>query len=248
MTIKIYSPLAGEFFEKEMDEDGWINTAEEPLPFSGGDLAQYREDIEEAVEAYGRENLMDSFDAEQNPGVKEKVVSAVPSLEIRGRELWGCTEIRLNASLTDAERKDLQEYLIGQYADGWGEGFEQREIEVDGGTLYIHFWDPDNFTFELGPIEPPEKEPEIIQQVQRPKMRLQGQDGNIFSILGRAAQLLRENGQPEQAKEMTDRVCRSGSYEKALRIISEYVETELTPYLGKEAEKSPCKKRSEPER
>ena len=74
MTIKIYSPLAGEFFEKEMDEDGWINTAEEPLPFSGGDLAQYREDIEEAVEAYGRENLMDSFDAEQNPGVKEKVV------------------------------------------------------------------------------------------------------------------------------------------------------------------------------
>lgn len=248
MTIKIYSPLAGEFFEKEMDADGWVNTAEEPLPFAGSDLAQYREDIEEAVEAYGRENLMDSFDAEQNPGVKEKVVSAVPSLEIRGRELWGCTEIRLSASLTDTEKKALEEYLAGQYADGWGEGFEQREIEVDGGTLYVHFWDPDNFTFELGPIEPQEKEPEIIQQVQRPKMRLYGQDGNIFSILGRAAQLLRENGQAGPAKEMMNRVYHADNYDKALHIISEYVETELTPHFEKETGRNLYKKRSDPER
>ena len=35
--------------------------------------------------------------------------------------------------------------------------------------------------------------------------------------------------QPEQAKEMTDRVYRSGDYGKALSIISEYVETELSP-------------------
>ena len=79
-------------------------------------------------------------------------------------------------------------------------------------------------------------------------MRLQGQNGNIFAILGRAARLLRENRQPAQAKEMTDRVCRSGSYEKALHIISEYVETGLTPHLGKEAGKSPRKKRADPER
>lgn len=240
--------MTGEFFEKEMDADGWVNTAEEPLPFAGGDLAQYREDIEEAVEAYGRENLMDSFDAERNPGVKEKVASVVPSVEIRGRELWGCTEIRLSASLTDAERKDLQEYLIGQYADGWGEGFEQREIEVDGGTLYVHFWNPDNFTFELGPIEPQEKEPEIIKQVQRPKMRLYGQDGNIFSILGRAAQLLRENGQAGPAKEMMNRVYHADNYDKALHIISEYVETELTPHFEKETGRNLYKKRSDPER
>lgn len=39
-----------------------------------------------------------------------------------------------------------------------------------------------------------------------PKMDLAGTDGNIFSILGRAAQLLREDGQPDQAAEMTRRV------------------------------------------
>lgn len=63
---------------------------------------------------------------------------------------------------------------------------------------------------------------------QRPKMNLIGEDGNIFAILGRASRLLRENGQADKAKEMHDRVCRSGNYAEALHIVSEYVETELT--------------------
>ena len=78
---------------------------------------------------------------------------------------------------------------------------------------------------------------------QRPKTELIGQDGNIFSILGRASRLLKENGQPDQAKEMCDRVYQSGDYYKALNIISEYVETELSEKtLPKQ------KKRSDPER
>lgn len=74
-------------------------------------------------------------------------------------------------------------------------------------------------------------------------MELIGQDGNIFSILGRASRLLKENGQPEQAREMCSRVCQSDNYYKALNIISEYVETELS-----EKTLSKQKKRSEPER
>ena len=65
----------------------------------------------------------------------------------------------------------------------------------------------------------------------RPKLNLNGMDGNIFFILGKASQLLRKNGQSEQAKEMTDRVYKSGDYGEALSIISEYVETELTPHI-----------------
>ena len=59
-------------------------------------------------------------------------------------------------------------------------------------------------------------------------MNLAGMDGNIFAILGKAARLLREDGQPDQAAEMTRRVFQSHSYESALSIISEYVETELS--------------------
>lgn len=67
------------------------------------------------------------------------------------------------------------------------------------------------------------------QRPQRPKMELLGQDGNIFSILGRASALLKQAGMKDQADEMFQRVTASGSYEQALNIISEYVETELTP-------------------
>lgn len=64
-------------------------------------------------------------------------------------------------------------------------------------------------------------------------MNLAGMDGNIFAILGKAARLLREDGQPDLAAEMTRRVFRSHSYEKALEIISQYVETELSPHISK---------------
>ena len=68
------------------------------------------------------------------------------------------------------------------------------------------------------------------QQRQKPKMELLGQDGNIFGVLGRASRLLKEAGQKDQADEMFRRVTSSGSYEEALHIISEYVDTELSDY------------------
>ena len=79
---------------------------------------------------------------------------------------------------------------------------------------------------------PPFKEGNPINnQTNRPQLKLEGTDGNIFSILGKATQLLRENGQPEQAAEMARRVFQARSYERALAIVSEYVETELTHHI-----------------
>lgn len=62
----------------------------------------------------------------------------------------------------------------------------------------------------------------------RPQMQLEGKDGNIFVIMGRASMLLNEAGQREQIDEMFQRVSSCGSYEAALNIVSEYVETELS--------------------
>ena len=63
---------------------------------------------------------------------------------------------------------------------------------------------------------------------EKPKMDLIGEDGNIFAVMGRASRLLKEAGQKAEAEEMISRVTSSGSYDEALGIISEYVETELS--------------------
>ena len=69
----------------------------------------------------------------------------------------------------------------------------------------------------LGGFLPAEQEP------QKPDCPLIGQDGNIFNLMGIAAQTLRRAGLAEQAKEMLDRVRESGSYYQALGVIGEYV-------------------------
>ena len=62
----------------------------------------------------------------------------------------------------------------------------------------------------------------------RPEMELIGYDGNIFGILGRASRLLKRNGLAAESKEMFDRTTSCHSYDEALNIISEYVQTELS--------------------
>jgi hypothetical protein len=60
--------------------------------------------------------------------------------------------------------------------------------------------------------------------MKKPKCKLTGQDGNIFSLLACASKCLRENGLQQGAKDMQEKVLASSSYEEALCIIMEYVE------------------------
>lgn len=58
----------------------------------------------------------------------------------------------------------------------------------------------------------------------KPDCPLIGQDGNIFNLMGIASLTLRQNGLPEQAKEMSKRIVDTAqSYDEALCIIGEYV-------------------------
>lgn len=230
ITLKLYSPLTGDFYKNDVDEYGWNNgVADYPTLFSGVDMACYVDSIQKAVKQRSSDdggNLMLYFDEERNPNVKAKTLSAIPSVEIRGDELKGCTTVRLKEPLTGPEMQDLQDYLKGQFSDGWGEGFEQQEIQTGDGVLYVHFAE-ERFDFEVEQVRSTEVSKE--QSVpKRPKMKLVGMDRNIFAILGRASRLLKRNGQAEQAEEMSNRVYHSGDYYKALNIISEYVETELS--------------------
>lgn len=226
MKMKFYSPLTAEFFPDEPDWEDESYNEYEGYPMDGHDLLQYADAVDEAVKkdiADFNGDLMQYY--HEDDSVRHKVVSAVTSAEICGNKLCGCLTVELREPLNEGEQTVLCNYISGQYSDGWGEGFEQRDIRVEDGTLAVHFWQEDGF--KMTPSF--ENTQEQVQMTQRPKMQLIGQDGNIFAIMGRASRLLKNAGQRDKAKEMCSRVMASKSYDAALTIVSEYVETELTP-------------------
>ena len=198
MEMKFYSPLTAEFFPDEPDWEDESYNEYEGYPMDGHDLLQYADAVDEAVKkdiADFNGDLMQYY--HEDDSVRQKVVSAVPSVEIHGNKLCGCLNVELRESLNEGEQAVLCDYISGQYSDGWGEGFEQRDIRVEEGTLAVHFWQEDGF--KMTPTF--EKTQEQVQMTQRPKMKLLGEDGNIFAIMGRASLLLKNAGQSDKAKE-----------------------------------------------
>jgi len=61
----------------------------------------------------------------------------------------------------------------------------------------------------------------------KPRLKVGGQDGNIFAVLSSATKVLKQAGLQHQVQEMQERVFNSGSYNEALAIISDYVDWEL---------------------
>ena len=229
MQMKFYSPLTADFFPNEPDYEDEFYDEYEGCPLDGHDLLQYADAVDEAVKkdiADFNGDLMQYY--HEDDSVRSKVVSAVPSVEICGNKLCGCLTVELKETLLDDEQTVLCNYISGQYSDGWGEGFEQRDIRVDDGTLAVHFWQDHDFELKRDVPDMTEFK-KLLDRPKKPKMQLIGQDGNIFAIMGRASRLLKNSGQGDKAKEMRDRVMSCDSYQKALSIVSEYVETELSP-------------------
>ena len=226
MQMKFYSPLTADFFPNDTEDLGDSYNEYEGIPYTGEELTGYRDIIRDAIyedakDFYG--DLMRYYDKDDS--VRHKVVRAVPTVDEVNGKLVGSLWVDTDAPLTAEEQAAFCAYITGQYSDGWGEGFEQREIDVGDGKLCVHFWQEHDFELKR---DVPDMT-EFNKLLNRPKMQLVGQDGNIFAIMGRAGRLLTDCGQADKAKEMRDRVMSCDSYQKALSIVSEYVETELTP-------------------
>ena len=143
-TLRLYMPLTAEF-----TEDGY--DYEEPEHLEGGELYQYTEQIAKALEDYrmpeeAERGIMHWYHEEDS--VNEKVRSVVFRLEKRDFQLWGVAECRLDSGLTSKELAALKEYITGQASDGWGEGFEQRDIGVDEGVLNVHLWNSGDWSLQ----------------------------------------------------------------------------------------------------
>ena len=228
MQMKFYSPLTADFFPNEPDYEDEFYDEYEGYPQDGHELLEYETAIRDAVENDTRDfggDLMRYY--REDDSVRRKVVRAVPTVDEVNGELVGSLWVDTDAPLTAEEQAVFCAYITGQYSDGWGEGFEQREIDVGDGKLYVHFWQDHDFELKRDVPDMTEFN-KLLNRPKKPKMQLIGQDGNIFAIMGRASRLLKNAGQSDKVKEMCDRVTESQSYSEALSIVSEYVETELS--------------------
>lgn len=139
-VLKLYMPLTADFFER----DEWDDMPEEGEPWDGRTLRDYEGSI---LSAMVKNRLPEEAERGimywygKNDSVNEKVRSAVFTAEERAGRLWGVVECQVMGKLSPTELSALKAYICGQASDGWGEGFEQREIQVDGGELYVHLWD-----------------------------------------------------------------------------------------------------------
>ena len=147
-TLKLYMPMTVDRFES----DGWGGTEDEPTELSNYEAVRYVDSINAALR---RENL--PAEAERglmhyygkNDEVDRKVRKVTFAAEVRDQKLWGVAECQVAGELTPVELTELKEFVSGQASDGFGEGFEQREISVpDGHEIHAHLWQWENWSIQ----------------------------------------------------------------------------------------------------
>ena len=165
LTFKLYTPLTAEFLPD--GSEFWQE--DELVELSGYELSDYAAAITEQIEREG-DHLEQYLDDENDPYLAAHVKSIRISVEEHGGELCGCATVVMDEDLTERGWNDLQEYLSGQYSDGWGEGFEQRDIQVEDGNLNVHFWQEEHFAFTVEQVaNEPQLEQATVQTTQKTK-------------------------------------------------------------------------------
>lgn len=141
-TEKLYSPLFCQLQDDENKEAYGGDYWSDPMP---QDEAVYYEDeiraaiLKERMPDEEPRGLMAYY--HDGDSVNDKVRSLHVDVEVHDGKLWGVATLTLTEALSPEELGTLKDYLSGQYSDGFGEGFEQRDIKIDRGELNVSLWE-----------------------------------------------------------------------------------------------------------
>lgn len=138
-TLKLYMPMNVELYERSEWGD-YDESIEIPSRYA----TEYADLIRSAILkerrfCSGERGMMEYYDKPDN--VNFKVKSYNFDVEVRDGALWGVADCEVYSELTDDELELLKDNVTGQASDGFGEGFEQRDIYTpDGNVIYAHLW------------------------------------------------------------------------------------------------------------
>lgn len=127
---KLYSTLRLNLMEGDTLE------AQEALYDSG--VCYYQDIVQEMknfhTDEYPTNNLMQYFslpyDKKREKIIKQKILSAYPTVQAEGNSLYAVLELNMVKDLTVSELHDFTEQIAYQYEYGWGEALEYHNFKT----------------------------------------------------------------------------------------------------------------------
>lgn len=134
--FKIYMPLTGRM------EGSYYQSR-----LNGDSLTMYDDKIAGRIASDITEHLPPNgliADSKLPDTIKNKVLSVLPTVEVRNDALWGCLQIAKVGWITESELSALCDEWYNQLKFGWGDHFRTQGIRCGDGSLYINFWHESN--------------------------------------------------------------------------------------------------------
>ena len=138
VVTTFYCPLSGQLNDGEYDDMTEVD---------GRTLRDYISEIEDALDREHSPDFEIGNYITDHPTADAKIKMARWSVEEIGGVLYGRIDCRSAEAFTPEEIEAIKDGISGQNSDGFGEGFEQREIHTDDGDLYVSFWQSGNDYF-----------------------------------------------------------------------------------------------------
>lgn len=134
-------------------------------------------------------------------------------------------------NVTIAYQRDLKENLKSNKSMINKNLDEFNEILFDSWIGYIYLFDEKNnkwlwdcYSKDSSELDLKSLDEYLKIEEEKPLAPIIGADSNVYNLIGICSQALKNAGYPDKAKDMTNRIISSGSYEEALSIMCEYIE------------------------